>query len=279
MYRKKALEFFFIATGSFILSMGINMFLLPCQFSSGGVSAIGTVLLYLFKIPLSLTNLFFNAVLFIFGYKYIGKSSVIKTIMGILFFSLSLEITKFFPVFNEDYFIATVVGGFVAGVGIGLVIRNDASTGGSDFAALILKKFFPHIPVAVFILIIDGVIIIFSGIVFKSYIVTFYSAIAMFIASKVTDAITTIGDAAKSVYIISDKNDKISDMVINTFRRGVTGIYSKGLYSGKENMMLLCAVSPKQLPRLVNSIREIDRKAFIIVSNAHEVLGEGFKNR
>ena len=195
----------------------------------------------------------------------------------IIFFSLSLEITKLFPVFNNDFFIASIAGGVLTGMGLGIVVRVGASTGGSDFGGLILKKFFPHISVATLILMIDSIIIVLSGIVFKSYTVTFYSATAMFVASKVADIVITLGNAAKSVYIISEKNKEIADIVINDFKRGITGIYSRGMYSGNENMMLFCAVTPKQLPRLVNRVREIDKRAFIVVGDAREVLGEGFK--
>ena len=270
-------DYFLIVLGTFILAVGLNLFLVPCRISSGGISSIGTVLLYKLNIPMSVTNIVFNALLFTLGYKYVGKSSVVKTIVGIVGLSAFLEVTKFFPVFGDDLFIATVIGGVLVGIGVGLVVRVEASTGGSDFAALILKKFFPHISVANLILVIDSLIIVFAGIMFNDYMITFYSAIAMFIASKATDAIAAMGDAAKSVYIMSAKNSEISQMIIETFERGVTGVYSKGVYSGEDNMMLLCVVSPKQLPRLIHKVKEIDKDAFIIVNDVREVLGEGFK--
>lgn len=276
MKLKTVKSYLFIAIGAFLLAAGLNMFLVPCKISSGGVSSIGTILLYKFNIPMSVTNIFFNAVLFVLGYKYVGKNSVLKTVLGIVFLSAFLEITKYMPAFGNDIFISTVIGGALVGVGVGFVVKVEASTGGSDFAGLILKKFFPHISIATLILLIDSAIIIVAGIVFKSYMITFYSAIAMFIASKVTDYIMTMGDAAKSVYIISEKNDEISKMIMETFERGVTGIYSKGMYTGSENMMLLCAVSPKQLPRLIAKVKETDKNAFVIVSDVREVLGEGF---
>ena len=274
---KTVKSYIFIAIGAFLLAAGLNMFLVPCKISSGGVSSIGTIFLHKFNIPMSVTNIFFNAVLFVLGYKYVGKNSVLKTIAGIVFLSAFLEVTKYLPTFEEDIFISTVIGGALVGIGVGFVVKVEASTGGSDFAGLILKKFFPHIPIATLILLIDGAIIIVAGIVFKSYMITFYSAIAMIIASKVTDSIMTMGDAAKSVYIMSSENDKISKMIMNAFERGVTGVYSKGIYTGQDNMMLLCVVSPKQLPRLVNKVKEIDKDAFIIVNEVREVLGEGFK--
>ena len=174
-------------------------------------------------------------------------------------------------------FISTVLGGVLVGMGVGLVVKVEGSTGGSDFAGLILKKFFPHISLATLILFIDSFIIIISGIVFKSYMITFYSAIAMFIASKVTDGIMMMGDRAKAVYIMSPLSEVISKTIINSFNRGVTAIYSRGVYSGNDSMMLLCAISPKQLPGLINKVKEIDRNAFVIVSEVREVHGEGFK--
>ncbi len=271
-------DYLFIALGSLILAIGLNMFLVPCKISSGGISSIGMVLLYKLNIPMSVTNIVFNAILFVLGYKYVGKSSVVKTIAGILCLSAFLELTSYLPSFGEDLFISTVIGGALVGIGVGFVVRVEASTGGSDFAALILKKFFPHISLANLILIIDGIIIIFAGVIFEDYMITLYSAIAMYIASKATDAIVQMGDAAKSIYIMSPKNEEISNMVMNDFERGVTGVYSKGLYSGNDNMMLLCVVSPKQLLKLIHNVKKIDENAFVIISDAREVLGEGFKD-
>ncbi len=277
--KRVALDYLILIIGSFVLALGLNVFLVPCQLSSGGVGTLGTVLLYLFKIPLSVTNLFFNALLFVFGYKYLGKASVMKTVAGIFALSVFLETTKYLPTFSDDILISTVMGGILIGIGIGFVVRVEASTGGSDFAALIIKRFIPHISVATMILLIDTVIIIFASIIFKSYTVLFYSALSMFISSKVTDKIMTIGDAAKHISIISKKNDEIAKIVMNSFDRGITGIYSKGLYSGEDNLMLICVVSPKEVPYIINMVRKIDESAFVIISDAREVLGEGFKER
>lgn len=278
-YKSVLSEYVCIAVGSLLLAVGMNLFLVPCKISSGGVGSIGTVLLYLFNIPLSVTNLFFNIVLFTFGYKYIGRESVVKTLAGILFLSAFLELTSRFPSFGEDMFVSTVIGGALVGVGVGFVVRVEASTGGSDFAALIIKRFVPYVSVAAVIFFIDSVIIVFSGIVFKSSTITFYSAIAMFISAKVTDAVVTFGNEAKSVYIISKHSDEIAAMIMEKFERGVTGVYSRGIYTGEERLMLLCVVAPRELPRLIHSVRKIDRNAFAITSDAREVFGEGFTEK
>ncbi len=213
-FKEKAKVYAFIAAGAFFLSVGMNMFLLPCKISSGGVGTIGTVLFYLFNIPLSASNLFFNAVLFFVGYRHLGKTALFRSAAGVIFLSVFLEITRSFTAFGDDMFISTIVGGALAGTGIGLVVRVGASTGGSDFAALILKKFVPYMSTAALILILDCIIITIAGFVFKSYIVTFYSAVALFVSSKAIDAVVTIGDAAKSVFIIS----KIQGNITNGYK-------------------------------------------------------------
>lgn len=268
---------FFIMLGSLILAVGINLFLNPSKISSGGISSVGTILLYAFNIKLSVTNLVINAILFALGFKYLGKEAIIKTIIGIISLSLFLELTSYFPVYDEEIILSTIVGGALVGVGIGLVVRQSASTGGSDFLALIIHRFFPHISLANIILVLDSAVIIASGIVFKSITITIYSVIAMYISSLITDSVLAFGNKAKAVQIFSDKNEEIAKYVIEEFKRGTTGVYAKGMYSNKEKIMLLCVVSPKELPRLINAIKDYDPNAFIIVNDAKEVLGEGFK--
>ena len=266
-----------IALGCAMLAVGLDVFLVPNMISSGGVSTIATVILYLFDIPLSIPTLAINALLLVFGYRYLGRSAVIKTITGVALLSGFLELAARLPVYTEDVLMATLAGGVLVGVGVGLVIRRDASTGGSDLAALILRRPFPHLSVARLILIIDCIIIAVSGLVFRSLTVTLYSFIAMFLCSKVADLILTHGTAAKAVYILSSKTDEIATLVLRDFSRGVTGIYSRGVYTERDRMMLLCVVSPKELPRLMRAVRALDRTAFAIITDVREVVGAGFR--
>ena len=270
-------EFFFIILGSLLLSVGLLVFLVPGRLSSGGISTIGTVLLYLADFPLFITSFILNAVLFIFGWKYLEKRTILKTVAGILFTSLFLALYSALPVYQEDVILASVLGGILIGAGLGLVIRQEASTGGSDFAALILHRFFPHISVSHWIMLIDFGIIAVSGLVFKSVTITFYSAIALFISMKVADLIFSYGDAAKSIYVFSYKANEIAQFIKEHFSRGSTGIYCQGMYTKQDGMMLLSVVTPKEAPILIRQIHRIDGNAFIILSDVREVLGEGFK--
>lgn len=279
IYLKNRLrDIFFIVCGTFAMAAALNVFFVPSKISSGGVSSIGTVLYYLFKIPLSVTNLLFNAILFVLGYKFLGKSSLLKTIAGILLLSLFLGITDFIPKYEDDILISTLAGGVLTGFGIGIIVRTEGSTGGSDFAGLILNRLLPHVSVPVIILFIDAAIITFAGFVFKSITVTFYSFMALVISAKISDMVMYFGDIAKSVYIISSKSTLVSDSIMRIFERGATGIYCKGMYSNQNSLMLYCVVSPRELPKFISVARKIDPEAFIVISDVKEVLGKGFKS-
>lgn len=263
--------------GTFVLAVSINVFLTPNKVSAGGVSSLGTVLLYLFGVKMSVTNLAANVVLFLLGFRFLGKQ-VIKTVLGIVYLSVFLELSLLIPPYTEDILMATLFGGLLLGVGVGFVVRQGASTGGSDFAGLMLKRLFPHISIATIIMCIDVLIVIITGLVFKSLTVTLYSITALVIASIATDKVVEIGEHAKAVYLFSQKSEQIAETVMHDFDRGATGIPCKGMYSGKNAQMLLCVVSPKQVPQLVKKARELDPCVFIIIEDAHEVVGEGFKS-
>ena len=277
MKKKFLKDYIFIILGSVILALGINVFSAPNKLSAGGITSIGTVLLYLFKIRLSVTNLVCNVILFLWGYKSLGKYAVVKTASGILFLSLFLELTSYLPTYTGDLIIASIAGGVLMGIGIGFVVRQGASTGGSDFAGLLLHKLLPHIPIAYLIMLIDCTIVLAAGIVFKSVSVTFYSILSLIVSSKLTDIIITFGDSAKSVQIMSEKSEQIAESIMQQLERGVTGIHCRGMYSGKDSLMLFCVVDNKSLPQLVELVRSIDAAAFVVINSSKEVLGNGFK--
>ncbi|MBO5453209.1 MAG: YitT family protein [Clostridia bacterium] len=276
LIKKYGRDYFLIILGSFVVALGINLFLLPCKISTGGVSGIATVVYYFFNVPLSVTTLIINVFLFLFGYKTLPKAAIVKTVAGIVFLSLFLEITDF-HIQSDDLFLASVFGGVLVGLGVGLTVMVDASTGGSDFAAIMINRLVPHLSVANIIMFIDCGIIAFSAVVFKNYTLMLYSAVSLYIASKVTNFVLVRGDFAKSVYIISKNSSLISKEIINGMSRGVTGIYSKGLYNNSDNMMLMCVVRSRELPVLMDKIRAIDKNAFTVISEVREVHGEGFK--
>lgn len=275
--REMAWDWSQITLGCAILAVGMQMLLVPSRISAGGIGTLSTVFLYLFRIPLSVTTLLLNALLLLFGYRYLGRGAVIRTVGGVVLLSLFLELAGLLPAYTEDVLMGSLGGGVLAGLGVGLVVRREGSTGGSDFAALMLRRFLPHLSTGHLILIIDCAIIALSGVVFRSVTVTLYSLLSMMVASKVTDLVLIHGTAAKSVYILSARAEEISTVVMRDFARGVTGIYSRGVYSECDRMMLLCVVSPKELPPLLRQVRVLDKTAFIIITDVREVVGEGFR--
>jgi len=263
--------------GSAFAAAGMAFFLVPARLSAGGIGTLGTVFFYLFGIPLSLTTVLLNAVLLFFGMKLLGKGTAVRTLAGIGLYSMFLELFSLFPVFSGEELISSVCGGCLAGVGVGLTLRGNGSTGGSDLAGLMLKKKFPHVPTTTLILILDAAVIAFSGAVFRSLTVAFFSAAAMYFSALVGGAVLEMGDRAKTLLIVSEKTEEIARALMHSFQRGVTKIPCRGGWEDKERTILLSAVSPKEAPLVADAVKEKDPKSFVILFDAREVLGEGFK--
>ena len=275
--RHKMKDVMLIAAGSAVLAVSLNLFLAPARITGGGVGAVGTVLLHFFEIPLAATNVVLNALLFLAAFRCLGKEAIFKTAWGILMLSLFLELTARLPAYRGDLLTAALLGGVLMGVGLGLVLRRNGSTGGSDLAGLMLRRAFPHVSVANLILIIDCLILAGSALVFRSITVAAYSVLALFLATTVADRILRMGNHARGVFIISDRHREISQRILQHFERGVTAFPTTGVYTGESRTTLFCVVSPKELPHLTEQIRTLDPAAFTVVTDLREVLGEGFK--
>lgn len=278
-------DYLYAAAGSFILAFAISYFHAPFNISTGGVSGVAITMETLLKIPKPVSTLIINLILFGFGFKTLRKSAILKTVVGIFMLSGFLAITDPLTVylhsiginFGNDILISTVFGGVLVGLGVGLTVLVDASTGGSDFAAIMLHKIIPHMGIATFILAIDMTVIIASGLAIGDISLMFYSAMSLYISTKVTDFILVRGNFAKAIYIISSNPQKIADFIMSHMKRGVTGIYSKGFYNNTDKTMLMCIVRSKEIPVILSTVKELDPVAFTIISDVREVHGEGFK--
>lgn len=269
------LDYVQIILGSFIGALGLSMFLVPNKLAAGGVSGIAVVLHHLFKMPVGWTMLALNVPLFLTAVAILGKNVGIKTLIGGLLFSVFTEITAGFPVPTQDLILSTVYGGIVLGVGLGTVFRARASTGGTDLASMILHHFVPSISVGQGILIIDFFVIILSGLAFN-WELAMYAWISLFISSKVIDLIQEGFNFAKAVYIVSDKAEEVSDKILTEMDRGVTLFSAKGGYSRQDKNVLLCVITRFEVSKLKSVVHETDPRAFVIIHDVHEVLGEGF---
>lgn len=287
------LDYLMIVVGSIITAGSINIFLVPFKIAPGGVSGIATVLYYVSngKFSVGITMLVLNIPLFILGMRFIGRKFVIKTLFGTVLLSLIIDLSEPFTstfaqkigdmsqgvIYSQDILLYSLFGGFLMGLGLGLVFRSGATTGGTDLAARIVNHFLPIFTMGETLLIIDTSIIILAAVAFKSFQLGLYAIVTLFISSKVIDAILEGVNYAKAVFIISDHSEHISAKILNNLDRGVTALEGTGMYTGNNKKVLLCILNRGQIPVLKNIVKSIDHNAFIILADVREVLGEGFK--
>lgn len=263
--------------GTAIMAASTNFFLLPNQLSVGGFSGIGTIGYYLLNIPIGTTIIILNIPLFIFAYFRNGKKFFLDSIIGTSFLSLFLNLFENVGVATTSPFLACIYGGILSGIGSCIVLNANASTGGSDLLAQIVKSFKPNIKTGNIIVVLDTIIVISSTIAFGEIEIGLYCAIAIYVMGKVLDIFFEGIDFAKMMIIISPKYKEISDEINKNVKRGTTAIYGRGMYKQDEKNLILCVASRREVGEIRKIINHIDRKAFLIITNAREVYGNGFK--
>lgn len=283
-------DYIWIILGCIITAAGIDVFLVPYKIAAGGVTGIATVIYYLINeaLPVGTIMLILNVPLFIFGFKYIGGKFIVRTLFSTAFLSLAIDIlepftrniTDYFAmegVLSPDYMLYSIFGGFLMGLGLGMVLRSGATTGGTDLAAKIVHHFVPAISVGKILLIIDAAVVVFAAAAFKSFRLGLYSIITVYISSKFIDVILEGFNFAKAAYVISDYSDRIAEGILKDLDRGVTALEGTGMYTKKDKQVLYCIIQSRQIPALKALVKSIDPDAFLILTDVTEVLGEGFK--
>lgn len=274
------LEYMLIIIGTALMATAITSCFDAAGMVTGGFSGIaiivkaGTKGLYGNGVPLWVTNLVLNVPVFFLAAKIKGFSFVKKALMGDISLTVWLAVLPAWKL-SEDIFLAALYGGILQGVGIGLVFLGGGTTGGTDLLAAIIQKYMKHYSIAQIMQFVDGAVVV-AGMYVFGVERALYAIIAVYLVTKVSDGIIEGLKFSKSVYIITDKPDEVSRMVMEDIDRGITGIRAKGMYSGNDKLMLFCVVGKKELVRLKEMIDEIDPKAFVIVGDAREVHGEGF---
>ena len=263
--------------GAFIMAVATSLFLLPNQLSSGGFAGIATILYYFLKIPMGISILAFNIPLFLFaGYK-LGKSFFIKSIIGTITFSLSIDILDKLTPLTQDRFLACIYGGIIIGLGTAIILKANSSTGGSDLISLLVKKYNSDIRTSNVIIIVDTIILGLNVLFFREIEIGLYSAIAIYLMGKMIDIIFEGIYFTKLVIIISNKSQEISEEIGDKVGKGTTGLFGKGMYTNEHKTILMCAASRGDVSRVKQTAKKIDPKSFIIITNAREVVGLGFK--
>lgn len=275
--KKFIFEVFEELIGAAIMAFGISLFLLPTQLSSGGFSGIATLAYYLLNLPMGTTILILNIPLFLFAFLKLGKSFFIKSIIGTVSLSGFIDMFDKIASFTEDRFLACIYGGIIIGIGTAFILKANASTGGSELISNILKNYNPNIKIGSIIVIIDVMVVFLNVIAFKNIEIGLYSAIDIYIMGKVIDIIVEGIYFTKLIMIVSNKNEKISEQIGKTIQRGSTGLYGKGMYNNDDKLILMCAVSRNDINKIKKIVKEVDSKAFMIITNSREVVGLGFK--
>lgn len=274
------MEYLLIIVGTALMATAITSCFDAAGMVTGGFSGIaiivkaGTKGLYGNGVPLWVTNLVLNVPVFFLAAKIKGFSFVKKALLGDLSLTVWLAVIPAWKL-SEDIFLAALYGGILQGVGIGLVFLGGGTTGGTDLLAAIIQKYLKHYSIAQVMQFVDGAVVVVGMYVFGVER-ALYAIIAVYLVTKVSDGIIEGLKFSKSVYIITDKPDEVSRMVMEDIDRGITGIRAKGMYSGNDKLMLFCVVGKKELVHLKEMIDEIDPNAFVIVGDAREVHGEGF---
>ncbi|SDZ36585.1 Uncharacterized membrane-anchored protein YitT, contains DUF161 and DUF2179 domains [Proteiniborus ethanoligenes] len=276
-YRHLA-EYLGVTVGTFIMAIGINIFLEPNTIAPGGVTGLGIVLQKITNglVTVWATNLVVNIPLFIAGVMILGKSFGVKTLYGTFILSFFLWLI---PETNatQDLLLSSVFGGVILGAGLGIVFKAGGTTGGTDLAGAIMNRFFPGLSTATHMMIVDMIVVVSAGLVNKRIDLPLYSVIALYILVKVIDIILEGISYAKAFFIISDHPEAIGKTILEQLDRGVTILKGKGLYSGLDKDVLLCVVNRAQMAKVKEIVSQVDKKAFIMITDMHEVLGEGFK--
>ena len=279
-YKSILVEYIGLITACIIMSVGLNMFLVPHTIAPGGLSGLSVVISKL--TGFSVSNILFtiSTPLLLFSVKILGKKDAIKTFIGMAILTLWLKVTEPLSTISltDNTLLAAISGSILVGLSLGILFRIDASTGGTDLIALMLNRIIPSIPVSKCLSMIDGTVVVLAGVVNMNFETGLYSAIALYIMVKIIDTITAGFDYAKAFFIITEKKDVLQEAIIE-LNRGITILDAKGGYTNEDkNVMLVVVNQKKQEVALKKMVKELDEKSFIIVTDVYEVLGKGFKS-
>lgn len=276
-FKRNLMEYIGTVLGAFIMASSVSFFLLPNELSSGGLSGIATILYYKLNIPMGITIAILNIPMFLIaGYK-IGKGFFAKSLLGTLTMSIFIDVLDNFQPITNDKILAAIYGGIFTGIGTAIVLKSHSSTGGTDLFSMIIKRFKNTVQTGRVIVIIDAVIVLLNVIILKNIEIGLYSAITIYLMGLMIDVVFEGIFFSKLIFIISDKNNIIAKEIKEKISRGLTGIYGKGMYSGNEKLILMCAVGRQDIVKLKSLIMSIDKDAFVVVTNSREVFGYGFK--
>ncbi len=276
--RKSIIDILFYIIGCGIYSAAVVVFTDPNHISPGGVTGIALLFKHFFSLPAGIMVFTLNIPLIIIGFIKFGGRFIINTAIATAIMSLTLDIAAYILMpYYTDGILASLFGGIMMGAGLSLVLLHGATTGGADIAAKLINNRYPYLSMGRIILFIDLVVVMVSAFAYKNFESALYSVISLYVSSHVLDTLLYGTDKGKLIHIITNKPQEVSAAVFRELHRGLTRIKAIGGYTGEERAVLLCATRPTEVSALQKLIRTTDPDAFLIISDAGAILGEGFK--
>ena len=280
IFFRRIVQYTVIVLGCVIYAVGFQFFMYPNNIVSGGIVGVAMIFNELLPVPVGATTIILNIPLFVIAWRYFGLDFLISSLVGMALSSAFVDLFAMFKiVLTNDPMLASIIGGVIKGVGLGVIYYVGSTTGGVDIVAKMLRMKNPHLNLGTILLLIDAAIIIAYAVILNKYESAMYSVITMFVVSKVIDLALYGIDNSCICYIISEKSSDISHEIISGhMHRGVTILEGRGAYSGKEKQVIMCVIKRQQIAEIRRIIRNLDENAFFIVSDAKNVFGNGFEN-
>ena len=261
-------EYMVIAVASVFFAIAVSLFLDPNKLAPGGVTGIAIIINHFLDMPTGTLVLIMNIPIMILGIWKFGVKFFISTIVATVMGSVFIDIVAKFPVATNDMFLSALIGGILMGLSIGLIFKVGASTGGTDIIARLLKIRFPHVETGKLFILVDIMIVLASAIAFRDIELAAYAGICVFVSGKALDF----------VFVISDEEEEIAQKFMTDLDSGVTYVNGIGAYTSADKKIIMCAMTKQMLPKAQDIVRDIDINAFIIVTSANEIVGEGYKS-
>lgn len=275
---RRLLRFLGVNAGVLVLALGLNLFLIPNKIAAGGTSGIAIILHYVLGTPVGLTMLVLDVPLFAMGFYRLGLFFGLRSLYGSAALAVAVDLLALVtPVPTTDPLLACLFGGVLVGFGLGLVFRFRGTTGGTDLAAAVVRTY-TGVNMGQLLFLLDGAVVVAAGIVFNSWELSLYALIAIFVTAQVIDVVQEGFSYTKAFYIISDHAEDIAHRILHDLDRGGTAIKARGLYHNVEREVIFTVVNRAEVARLKELVHSIDPRAFVVVADVREVLGEGFKD-
>ena len=274
--RERLMAWIQIVLGCIVGGAAYPLFLEPCQIAPGGLTGVAMIINSFTDWPVGITSLVLNVPLFIVGYRSMGRVFAFRSLVATILFSLTIDVLQL-PALTMDPMLGTLFGGVLLGLGLGLILRGGATTGGTDMAARVVHRFLPFVSVGMFLFLIDCMVVIAAGFCFD-VMKALYALICIYVNGRVVDMVMLGMSKNKACFIMTEKWENVTSRILKDMDRGVTQLMARGGYSGNERPVVLCVLSPQEVARLKDIVHQEDQAAFMFITEAHEALGEGFSS-